>query len=139
MRLKDSEVIASGVVVVLLVALSQLLSGCAFHASVGGSSGVHMTAALMGASGVDGATSRGVASTWGHGKIQSDIDTVVSDRKGVSANLRGVLGDGLGIVIADKALCAIPAVTPSCLADRFIGNSDMSRADAEALLAADSE
>lgn len=116
-----------------------LLPGCSFTGSAGGPNGLHLSAALMGASGVDGVSSRGVASTWGHGEISADIDAVVSDRKGVSANLRGVLGDGLGIVIADKALCAIPAVAPSCLADRFIGNSDMSRADAEALAAGNPE
>lgn len=111
------------------------LSGCAFHGSVGGSKGLHLTAALMGASGVDGSTSRGVASTWGHGDVVASKKTVGSKRKGVSENLRGVLGDGLGLVIADKALCAIPAVAPSCLLGRFIGNSDMSREQAEAILA----
>lgn len=124
---------------VIWLAVIQASLGCAANVSLGGSNGLHVGAALMGASGVDGATSRGVASTWGHGKISAGTKTVYSDRKGVSANLRGVLGDGLGIVIADKALCAIPAVAPSCLADRFIGNSDMSRADAEALLAAETD
>ncbi len=113
------------------------LVGCTGTLSVGGDSGLHVTGALMGAAGT---SSHGdVAATWGNGSIDIGPKTANINRRGVSDNLRGVLGDGLGLVLADKLLCAIPAVAAQCVFDagvaRFTGD-DNARATAERLLPA---
>lgn len=111
------------------------LAACAGTVSIGGDNGLHVTGALMGAAGSgDGGD---VGATWGNGSIDLDATTAKINRRGVSDNLRGVLGDGLGLVLADKLLCAIPAVAAQCIFDggvaRFTGD-DGARATAELLL-----
>ncbi len=116
----------------IAIVLVLSLVGCAGTVELGS---LKIAGALMGAAGT-GDTGN-VAATWGNGWIQVNKTSSQIDRRGVSANLRGVLGDGLGLVVADKLLCAIPAVAAQCVLEkgvkRFVGD-DGARAAAERLL-----
>ena len=116
-----------------LALLSLLVTGCAGGVSLGGPNGLHVTGSLMGASGYDAEHSRAVASTWGNGSIDMGAKKSKIERRGVSDNLRGVIGDGFGIALADSALCAF--VPTSCVFDRFTG-SDQERDAIEAQMRA---
>lgn len=68
----------------------------------------------------------GLASTWGHRQMEfyvgMDMETASFDIKGVSDNLRAVMGDGFGIHAIDTALCGF--IPTSCLRGQFVGDSN---------------
>lgn len=59
--------------------------------------------------------------SWGTSRANTYVDTefeqIGIEGEGMSDNTQRTLGDDLGVMIADKALCAIPAVAASCLFD----------------------